>query len=387
MPLFVGRRRRAPRVAEVPPGRLCILRGATTSTDQRNTNESYIHTVPAATKGSRWSPTADSRGGPLPAAATQTLTVRPATGWANRCSRLWPTVVPLATGTPSTNTWCRSTRCPSATCSWILTTLNARSGEHRRSSIQYPFRRPSSAVGAQNVSSRPSSTLRASNRGPRSLLALATLPAARSVLKIVASAARNSRRRATSASATRPVAFGRRVEEEHAVAAHGVVVDLEELKQRLGRLVAVPEPAGTDRHVALRRHPVRPARVALVQVPAQQIYGVVCQVYYCNSVGSQRQGRSTYVSMPASPMVIMERLTVDQQVVPANPFSSPTQRTSGPASEKMFGGGLQLPHRLEPLAEVVRHVGRVLALGAVEPDLRHAPVPLICKSSPKLTLP
>ena len=40
--------------------------------------------------------------------------------------------------------------------------------------------------------------------------------------------------------------------------------------------------------------------------------------------------------MPASPMVIMERLTVDQQVLPAKPFSSPTHRTSGPSSEKML---------------------------------------------------
>lgn len=40
--------------------------------------------------------------------------------------------------------------------------------------------------------------------------------------------------------------------------------------------------------------------------------------------------------MPVAPIVIMERLTVDQQVAPAKPCSSPTHRTSGPASEKML---------------------------------------------------
>ena len=32
-------------------------------------------------------------------------------------------------------------------------------------------------------------------------------------------------------------------------------------------------------------------------------------------------------------------------------------------------GALELPHRLEPLLEMVRHARRVLALSAVEPDL------------------
>ncbi|KAB8111372.1 hypothetical protein EE612_049008, partial [Oryza sativa] len=89
--------------------------------------------------------------------------VRPATGAPSLCSRLCPTVVPLATAAPppSTYTSCRSTRCPIATCSWILTTLNflAAADAGRRSSIQYPP--PSSAsaaAGAQYVSSRPSST-------------------------------------------------------------------------------------------------------------------------------------------------------------------------------------------------------------------------------------
>ena len=40
--------------------------------------------------------------------------------------------------------------------------------------------------------------------------------------------------------------------------------------------------------------------------------------------------------MPASPIASELRLMVDQHVLPANPFSSPTHRTSGPASENMF---------------------------------------------------
>jgi hypothetical protein len=50
--------------------------------------------------------------------------------------------------------------------------------------------------------------LAAANLPPRSLLALAALPAARSVPKMAVTAARNSRSLAMSAASTRPVVFG-----------------------------------------------------------------------------------------------------------------------------------------------------------------------------------